>query len=90
MTKSEFLDRIKKENIQLGQWLIILDEVNGSPFVMGCQEEDGKWKIYKTGERHGHYIFDEYDNENIAFDEFYELIKFEERMMEGKYRQYYT
>lgn len=82
MTKSEILDRMKKENIQLGEWLIILDEVNDSSFVMGCYEEDGKWKIYKTGERHGN----EYDDENTAFDEFYKLIKFEERMMKGIYR----
>jgi len=37
------------------------------------------WKTYKTTERSGHYIIDEVADENIAFDELYELVKLQEK-----------
>ena len=35
--------------------------------VMGCVYEQGKWKVYKTKGRGGHYIIKEIDSEDKAF-----------------------
>jgi len=44
-------------------------------FVIG----NNIWKIYKTTEGSGHYIIDEVSDENIAFDELYELVRLQEK-----------
>ncbi|WP_226658919.1 hypothetical protein [Pseudalkalibacillus hwajinpoensis] len=75
MTKQEFLKRCKIENLNIGdEYMIVLDGITDEPFVLGCVYDQGEWKIYKTGERDGHYIIKAYTNENEAFDFFYELV----------------
>ena len=43
----------------------------------GLWSKNGKWVIYKTNERNGEaHIFKEYNSEDDAFEDYYELIKF--------------
>ncbi|MEN1967632.1 hypothetical protein WMZ97_06075 [Lentibacillus sp. N15] len=74
MTKKEFQRKIKSEKINTGEYIIVLDNITDEPLVMGCAFDDGVWKIYETMERGGHFIIKELDNENQAFDYFYELL----------------
>ncbi|MFG3611207.1 hypothetical protein [Rummeliibacillus stabekisii] len=76
MTKAEFIERIKKENIRPDEYLIVLDKITDAPLVLGCVLEDNKWKVYQTKERTGHFIIEEFNSENDAFDFFYETILF--------------
>ncbi len=85
MTKQAFLDRMEKEDIRLREYIVVVDRVTDRPFVIGCYYEDDVWKIYKTRERSGHYIIDEVKDENVAFDELYELVKFEEKKIRIMY-----
>ena len=41
---------------------------------------------YKTTERSGHYIIDEVEDENIAFDEFYGLVKLQQKYIKNRYQ----
>ena len=71
MTKQEFLRRYKDENLTIGaEYMMILDKISDAPLVLGCAYDQGVWKIYKTGERDGHYIIKEYASENEAFQFF--------------------
>ena len=75
MTKQEFLDRMEKEKLLKGTvWDIEVEKLINSPFLIGCYDEYGVWKIYRTKERGGYYIIDEYDNENDAYDFLYKLV----------------
>ncbi|GKU77598.1 hypothetical protein [Paenibacillus sp. L3-i20] len=74
MNKAEFLNKIKENNLNLGEYDIELNSITDASYVMGCCFDEGVWKIYKTGERLGHYIIKEFDNESDAFDYFYELV----------------
>ncbi len=74
MTKNEFIERIKKENIRTGEHLIVLDQITDAPLVLGCVLENDVWKVFQTMERSGHFIIKEFNNENEAFDFFYELV----------------
>jgi len=53
---------------------MVLDSITDEPLVMGCAYDQGKWKVYKTKERGGHYIIKETDSEDEAFNLFYELV----------------
>jgi len=72
MTKDELI--AKSKNLDLGEYIIVLDKISDEPLVMGCSTEGGVWKVYKTKERGGHYIIKEFDKESDAFDYFYELV----------------
>jgi hypothetical protein len=75
LTKQEFLKRYKAENLTIGdEYLMVLDGITDEPHVLGCTFNQGKWKIFKTRERGGHYIIKEYTNEDEAFDFFYEIV----------------
>lgn len=74
MTKLEFLKKFESEKLNLGEYIVVLDNITDEPLVMGCTFDQGKWKVYKTKERGGHYIIKETDNENEAFDLFYDLV----------------
>ncbi|SDN15085.1 hypothetical protein SAMN05216244_0152 [Sediminibacillus halophilus] len=52
----------------------MLDNVTDESLVLGCAYEDGVWKVYETRERGGHFIIKELDNENDAFDYFYQFV----------------
>lgn len=73
MTKEEFLNRIENEKLNIGEYIIILDKISNASLVLGCAFDEGKWKVYKTRERGGHYIIKEFVNEHEAFDYFYKL-----------------
>jgi hypothetical protein len=74
MTKEEFLKKVDSGKINLGEYIMVLDNITDEPLVMGCAFDNGVWKIYETRERGGHFIIKEIDNENDAFDYFYELL----------------
>ncbi|MGG0658423.1 hypothetical protein [Rummeliibacillus pycnus] len=74
MTKEEFVELIKRENIRSGEYLIVLDQITDAPLVLGCVLEGNVWKVYQTKERSGHFILEEFNNENEAFDFFYDTI----------------
>lgn len=74
MTKQEFLKRLKDEKLNIGEYLIVLDNITDEPLVIGCAFDKGAWKVYETRERRGHVIIKKIDNENEAFDYFYELV----------------
>jgi len=83
MTKEEFLNRIENEKLDIGEYIIILDKISNASLVLGCAFDEGKWKVYKTRERGGHYIIKEFVNENEAFDYFYEMILIADRYNKG-------
>lgn len=70
MLKQEFINRFKEEKLDIGEYIIIIDKISDAPLVLGCAFDEGKWKVYKTGERGGHYVIKEFDNEHEAFDYF--------------------
>jgi hypothetical protein len=74
MTKNEFLNRYRQENLKIGDYIMVLNEVTDDPLVMGCAFNNGAWQVYKTKERGGHYVIREFKTENEAFDYFYELV----------------
>lgn len=74
MTKQEFLTKFESNKLNLGEYIVVLDDITDEPLVMGCAIDDGLWKVYKTKERGGHYIIKEFENENEAFDYFYEFL----------------
>jgi len=74
MTKKEFLIRYEEDQLDIGEYIMILDKISDASLVMGCALDDGVWKVYKTKERDGHYVISEFKNESDAFDFFYELI----------------
>ena len=83
MTKEEFLNRIENEKLDIGEYIIILDKISNASLVLGCAFDEGKWKVYKTRERGGHYIIKEFDHEHEAFDYFYEVILITDRYNKG-------
>ena len=79
MTRQEFEQKVKDEHLKMVSYDIALDNYyDGYPHYMGCVRKDGKWVIYKTDHRDGEaHIFREYDSEEEAFEDYYELIKFQ-------------
>lgn len=75
MTKQEFLKRYKDEKLNIGdEYLMVLDAITDEPLVLGCVYDQGKWKVFETRERGGHFVIKEMDNESEAFDFFYEIV----------------
>ena len=71
MTTQEFLQRYKAENLTIGdEYMLVHDGITDEPLVLGCTYDHGKWKVFETRERGGHYIIKEYTNEDEAFDFF--------------------
>lgn len=76
MTRKEFEQRVKDENLKMEDYSIELDEYREEIRVMGCVQKNGKWVTYATDFRDGHaYIIDSYATEDEAFSDFYLLIK---------------
>lgn len=74
MTKQEFENRFKSENLSIGEYMLILDKISDAPLVIGCAYDEGMWKVFETFERGGHYIIDATNSEDEAFDLLYELV----------------
>jgi len=88
MTKEEFLNRFESENLNISEYIIVTEGITDESLVLGCAFDEENWKVYKTRERGGHYILKEFDNENEAFDYFYEVILIEHnRNMKRKFQQ---
>jgi hypothetical protein len=87
MTKQEFLERMGQEK-PLKDYLldIEVDKLIDSPYLIGCYEDDSIWRVYKTVERGGYYIIEQFDNENDAFDFLYALV-YEEKKMDDYVKQ---
>lgn len=80
MTKSEFLKRIENEKPFIGSYQIKVDFLTKTPNVLGCYKNNSTWEIYETYERGEHCIISENQDENLIFDEFYDLIKSQEKL----------
>lgn len=80
MKKIEFVEKMKSGEIHIGHLRIELNEVTDAPDVTGCCKDNDNWIIFRVRERQGHEVFKEYSNEGDAFDFFYELILFGQRM----------
>ena len=75
MTRKEFEQRVKDENLKMEDYSIELDEYREEIRVMGCVQKNGKWVIYETSERDGSaYVIKEFNNENEAFEYFYKYV----------------
>lgn len=77
MTKDEFLKRVENDNLNTGEYILILDKISDAPHVIGCAFDQGFWKVYKTNERGGHYVIIETKSETDAFNYLYELVLIE-------------
>ncbi len=53
---------------------MVLDSLTDESLVMGCYYDQNVWKIYETRLRGGYFIINEIEDENEAFDYFYELL----------------
>jgi len=75
MTRVEFEQKVKDEDLKMKDYAIELDEFREEIRVMGCIRKDGKWVIYKTNHRDGQaYIIDSFDTEEEAFSDFYQYV----------------
>lgn len=87
MTKQEFLKRYKEEKLTIGdEYLMVLDSITDEPLVLGCIYDQDKWKIFETRERGGHFIIKEMDNEDEAFDYFYEIVLSQHNLQNNNYQ----
>jgi hypothetical protein len=81
MTKQEFLVRIEKEKpLKDSPVRIKVGKLVNSPYIIGCYQDNGLWKIYETEERGGYFIIKEFTDENEAFDFLYRVIYNEKKM----------
>ena len=48
MTKKEFTNRMEREKINLGEYIVVIDSLTDEQFVIGCYQQNNMWKIYKT------------------------------------------
>ena len=75
MTRIEFEQRVKDENLRMESYCIELNEYREDIHYMGCVQKNGKWVIYETSERDGSaYVIKEFNNENEAFEYFYKYV----------------
>jgi len=80
MTKEEFLKRFKEEKLNIGPYIMVFDEITDEHDVLGCVNDGGKWKVFKTSERGGHFVIEECDTEEEAFEYFYKLVRFHHKL----------
>ncbi|WP_053218449.1 hypothetical protein [Virgibacillus senegalensis] len=74
MIKTEFLKKYEAEKLDIGEYILVLDDITDESLVLGCVYDQGVWKVYETRERGGHFIIKELDKENDAFDYFYQIV----------------
>jgi hypothetical protein len=51
LTRVEYEDFIAMQNIDISKLNLVIGEKKAIPYVTGCYQEDGVWKIYMVGER---------------------------------------
>ena len=62
------MKRFKEEKLYIGPYIMVFDQITDEPLILGCVNDGGKWKIFETTERGGHYIIEEFKTEEEAFD----------------------
>ncbi|PKR82384.1 hypothetical protein [Heyndrickxia camelliae] len=65
MTRIEYENFIAMQNIDTNKLNLVIGEKKIIPFVTGCFEEDGVWKIYMVGERQDLDVVQEGTEEEI-------------------------
>lgn len=65
MTKIEYENYIVMQNIDTNKLNLVIGEKKLIPYVTGCFEENGLWKIYMVGERQDLDIVQEGTEEEI-------------------------
>lgn len=76
MTIGLFFPLNNEEKLNIGPYIMVFDQMTDESLVLGCVYEEGKWKIFETRERGGHFIIQECKTEEEAFEAFYKLVKF--------------
>lgn len=51
MTRIEYENLISMKNIDINKLNLVIGEKKVIPYVTGCFQEEGVWKIYMVGER---------------------------------------
>lgn len=51
MTKREFLEYVKQNNIDLKKYNIVIGEKSNVPYTIGFYKEGAVWQLYEVGER---------------------------------------
>ena len=76
MTKEEFLNRVKEYGIKLnrGDLQMIVGSYVPVSYYLGIYQKDGTWIIYETFDRNQVVGLYQYQDENKAFDQFYDLL----------------
>ena len=82
MTRDEFIERTKHYHGRVGDLEIVLDNYTMAEFVLGCyyDKETNTWKVYENGERGMRGVNLETASEELALDELYSTIEFENKM----------
>ncbi len=70
MTKSEFLEYVRQNRIDLKKYNVIVGEKSNVPYTIGCYEEDTSWYLYEVGERQNSSII-QHGDENEIFNYLY-------------------
>lgn len=76
MTKEEFLNRVKEYGIKLNRWdlQMIVGSYVPISYYLGIYKKDDTWIIYETSDRNQVVGLYRYQDENKAFDQFYDLL----------------
>ena len=76
MTKKEFLNRVKEYGIKLNRWdlQMIVGSYVPVSYYLGIYQKDDTWIIYETFDRNQVVGLYRYQDENKAFDQFYDLL----------------
>lgn len=76
MTKEEFLNRVKEYGIKLNHWdlQMIVGSYVPVSYYLGIYQKDDTWIIYEMFDRNQVVGLYRYQDENKAFDQFYDLL----------------
>jgi hypothetical protein len=72
MTRVEYDNYIVKQNIDISKLNIVIGVKKEIPYITGCFQEDGVWKLYMVGERQDFDIVQQGTEEEI-FDVMYSI-----------------
>ena len=65
LTRTEYENFLVMQNIDINKLNLVIGEKKVIPYVTGCFEEDGVWKIYMVGERQDFDIVQEGTEEEM-------------------------
>lgn len=81
MLKSELIEVIEKEKINLESMQIVIGRKTNVPLSLGCYQVDEIWKVYEVGERQSFDVILTGSEEEV-FEEMYSLIKGKVKIMQ--------